>query len=199
MNHLSYLLVLLLSGLNFSGTSVAVQRTNDAAPMVVLPKEKKEDAEAIPWLEDRLLTWADFKSAPIRGTEAVASTSTSLGLAYKFQNGKLLYEITCSFSKTKSWGLLKTDYILAHEQGHFDITEIYARKLYQALAGYKASGRNNQQEINRLYQQIVKEKEHFQNLYDGQTDHSRSKKSQANWEEIIATLLDETAPFANYP
>jgi hypothetical protein len=56
----------------------------------------------------------------------VALTSTALGIAYKVSHGELTYEITCSFSKDKSWGLLKTPYILAHEQGHFDITEIYA-------------------------------------------------------------------------
>jgi hypothetical protein len=161
--------------------------------------EKMEDHEFIPWTHNRILTWDDFQSAPNRGSDAVASTSTSLGLAYQVKDRALTFEITCKFSKTKSWGSLKTDYILAHEQGHFNITEIYARKLYQELSLYKLNPRTYQQDLNRIYQKIVKEKENMQNLYDGQSDHSRNKKVQANWAEIINTLLEETQVYSSYP
>ena len=158
-----------------------------------------EDKEFIPWTENRLLTWEDFQSKPERRTEAVASTSTSLGLSYQLTSGDLSYDVTCAFSKVKSWGTLKTDYILAHEQGHFDITEIYARKLHHALAAYKLKSRTYQQDIARIYQQIVKEKERLQELYDNQSDHSRNKRVQENWEEIIEALLAETRPYSDYP
>ncbi len=164
-----------------------------------LTKEKKESSETIPWMQNRLLRWEDFKSNPKPYSDAVASASTSLGLSYKVTDGELTFEIVCTFSKTKSWGLLKTDYILAHEQGHFDITEIYARKLYYALAAYNWNPKTYQKDINRIYENTVNEKENFQKLYDGQSDHSRNKNVQANWEQIIQTLLTETEPYANYP
>jgi len=197
MRNLLHIITLLLLTLPFSGLSPIDTTTKRTAAST--EADKKEDKEFIPWLHERMLEWEDFQCAPNRKSDAVASTSTSLGLAYQIKNRQLSFSITCAFSKTKSWGTLKTDYILAHEQGHFDITEIYARKLHQALSFYKFNSKTYGQDINRIYQRIVKEKEHFQNLYDGQSDHSRNKRIQANWAEIIDSLLVETESFANYP
>ncbi len=203
MPNLFHLFILsLFTTISFSGTPKQII-SREAIDLPVLPAgvndEKSENPEYIPWLGDRLLIWEDFQSTPKRNTDAVASTSTSLGLAYQLNNGDLTYQVTCNFSKTKSWGLVKTAYILAHEQGHFDITEIYARRLHQALLEYKFDRKNYQKDINRIYQKIVREKEALQNLYDKQSDHSRNKHTQAAWLEIIDALLTETDPYANYP
>ncbi|HEY0059152.1 MAG TPA: DUF922 domain-containing protein [Flavisolibacter sp.] len=197
MANLLYALGAVFFLLNFSESPSTIATGGEKQSIVAIPAT--EDKEFIPWTEERLLTWDDFQSKPQRRTEAVASTSTSLGLTYDLKSGVLSYDITCAFSKAKSWGTLKTDYILAHEQGHFDITEIYARKLHHALAAYKLKSRTYQQDIARIYQQVVKEKEHLQHLYDNQSDHSRNKRVQANWEEIIDALLSETRPYAAYP
>src|SRR5215210_6152528 len=116
---------------------------------------KYEEGEYIPWTPVQRLTWDDFQSEPKLGTDAVASTSTSLGIAYQMVTGKLSYHISCNFSRVKSWGLMKTDYILAHEQGHFDITEIFARKLNEALLNYEFSRRSFKKDINEIYQSVV--------------------------------------------
>ncbi len=200
MPNLFRLSTALLFIMNFSGKPLPfVAENHTAFPVFEKELERKEDAEYIPWLEERMLTWEDFQSTPKRYTDAVASTSTSLGVAYQLRNGKLTYQITCNFSKKKSWGLLKTDYILAHEQAHFDITEIYARKLHQALQRYWFDRRSFKQDINHIYQQIVKEKESIQEAYDGESDHSRNKKRQIEWLEKIDVMLEETYPFSNYP
>lgn len=162
-------------------------------------KEKKETEEFIPWTYDRLLTWNDFKSPPRTGTDAVASTSTTLGLSYILRNGQVEYEITCNFSKKRSWGLIKTDYILAHEQAHFDITELFARKLHQQLQAYKPNRKTFQKDINTIYENVVKAKEAFQKLYDGETDHSRKKVRQEEWLVRIDDMLAETEGLAYYP
>lgn len=161
------------------------------------PVEETEDY--ISWSADRKLHWNDFLSEPKRNTDAVALTNTALGITYRMTNGELDYEITCNFSKTKSWGLLKTPYILAHEQGHFDVTEIFARKLHEELLNYKFNRRTYRQDVNVIYDRVVKAKEAFQKAYDGQTDHSRNKAQQKEWEERIAIILEETAPFGAYP
>lgn len=161
-------------------------------------KKKVEDGY-IPWVPDYRLVWDDFLCAPKENTDAVASTSTALGIAYQIKNGKLTYQITCKFSKLKSWGLVKTPYILSHEQGHFDITEIFARKLNQALQGYQLNRTTFQKDINTIYESVVKSKEAFQAAYDGDTDHSRNKRKQAEWLEAINMLLENTEPFAHYP
>lgn len=158
-----------------------------------------EAEDYLPWSYGRPLTWDDFLCEPKRNTDAVALTSTALGIAYNASNGQLHYEITCNFSKVKSWGILKTSYILAHEQGHFDITEIYARILHRELQGYKFNRRTFRQDVNKIYDRVVKEKEALQLMYDGQTDHSRNKKVQQEWLDKIQELLIETQPYGDYP
>ena len=165
----------------------------------ILTNERNADDEYIPWLTEHRLSWDDFLCEPRRNTDAVASTSTALGIAYQIKGGQLTYQITCKFSKNKSWGLIKTGYILAHEQGHFDITEIFARKLYQALNGYRLNRPTFQTDINEIYETVIEAKEAFQAAYDGETDHSRNKRKQAEWLERIDMLLTDTEPFAAYP
>lgn len=193
---LSALLILLF---NISSTSKPTLPEATVSAHAGLLNEKKENAEFIPWVTERPLTWHDFQCAPKRNGDAVASTSTSLGIAYHIKNYVLTYEITCNFSKTKSWGLVKTPYILAHEQAHFDITEIFARKLHQSLMEYEFDQRTYKKDINSIYQQIVAEKEAFQEAYDKETDHSRNKRVQYEWLERIDNILIETEPFADYP
>lgn len=169
------------------------------SPTIKLVHSTEETEDQLPWANERRLNWDDFLCEPKRNTDAVALTSTALGITYKVTNGNLDYQILCSFSKKKSWGLLKTDYILAHEQGHFDITEIYARKLHKELSEYIVNRRTFRQDINEIYNRVVKEKEAFQEAYDGETDHSRNKNLQKNWLVRIDEILVETEPYSSYP
>lgn len=166
---------------------------------IVIKEPRVENEEFIPWIASRRLTWDDFQCEPKRNTDAVASTSTSLGISYRIKNSKLSYEVTCNFSKVKSWGLIKTNYILAHEQAHFDITEIFARRLHQALQDFIFNSNNFTSGINSIYQRIVDEKEAFQQAYDRETDHSRKKPEQLLWLLKIQTILEDTEIYADYP
>lgn len=94
---------------------------------------------------------------------------------------------------------MKTDYILAHEQGHFDITEIFARRLNEALQNYQFNKKTFKKDIGQIYQSIVSEKEEYQKIYDSETDHSRNRKVQYDWLEKIDSLLAETQAYSNYP
>ena len=195
-----HLLPLLILTINYSGSPAPVKPQAYAAARAGTPKKvvNNED-EMIPWNNQRKLNWDDFLSAPQKQGDAVASTSTSLGISYQVKNGELTYTITCNFSKKKSWGLLKTDYILAHEQAHFDITELHARRLYEALYHYEFNPETFKKDIAAIYEKIVNEKEAMQEAYDKETDHSRRKKLQYDWLEKINSMLAETEPFAAYP
>lgn len=199
--NLFHLFSVTLLALSFSGKPVPTEQKQAAAvnPEASIIVESNDANEYIPWTPSQRLSWDDFLCEPKTGTDAVASTSTSLGIAYQMQNGQLSFHITCKFSKVKSWGLMKTDYILAHEQGHFDITEIFARKLNEALLNYEFNKKTFRKDINDIYQSVVKQKEEYQKMYDGETDHSRNKKLQYEWLEKIQELLAVTENFAAYP
>lgn len=154
--------------------------------------------ETIPWSEKQKLTWADYKGAVKTDSDVAASTATYLGIEYNFNNNGFGYKITCSFSKTKSWGLHKTDYILAHEQGHFDIAEIFARKLNKQMKDYKFDKDNFKEDLKEIYLKITEEKEIMQNDYDRETNHSILKEKQTEWLKKIDQLLLQYSNFANY-
>jgi len=183
--------------LNFSGVPKTASETKVVVAKPVHTIEETE--ESIPWNEQRQLSWTDFNGEPVGNTEAVASTSTSLGLSYKVEDNVLSYQITCNFNKPKSWGLLQTPYILAHEQGHFNITEIYARQLNKALLEYQLNPKTFKRDINAIYNIIVQQKETAQEAYDNESDHSRNKRIQQEWSDRIQKMLQDTGPWAAYP
>lgn len=158
----------------------------------------QRDESFIDWAGERRLDWNDFLATPAKNTDAAALTATHLGFSYSYSNSQITYEIICRFDKTKSWGLVKTDWILRHEQGHFDIAEIFARKLKKAIAEYTFNKKTFQKDLNVIYQKIVDEKEAFQHLYDTETNYSRNKQKQEEWLKKIAIILEELNSFAGY-
>lgn len=152
----------------------------------------------IEWSSSKKLTWDDYLASPSSLSDAAAITSTALGIEYHLRNNILAYKITCRFSKTRSWGKYKTNYILQHEQGHFDITEIFARKLAKEIKQYKFDPRKYQEDLGKIYKKVMDEKEEYQNKYDAETDFSRNKEKQAEWLKKIDDELEYLDEFANY-
>jgi hypothetical protein len=165
-------------------------------PLAMNAQDKSD--ELMDWASSRRLTWSDYKADPNPNSDAAASTTTLIGIEYKMNNGNFDYSITCKFSLSRSWGLHKTEYILAHEQGHFDIAEIFARKLHKAMGEYTFNSRTYQKDLRKIYQDIMKEKEDFQNTYDRETNHSIKKDKQAEWLVKIAGMLEDYKGYAGY-
>ena len=157
-----------------------------------------QNEQFIEWSPAKRLTWDDYQAPPSSTSDAAAITSTALGIEYHLKNNSLAYIITCRFSKTNSWGRHKTDYILLHEQGHFDITELFARKLAKELKEYRFNSRNYQEDVGKIYKRVMEEKEEYQNKYDKETDFSRNKGQQAEWLQKIKDELDDLEEYANY-
>ena len=167
-----------------------------AIPLVSLGQSNKE--ELLDWSDTKKLTWADYKANPDPYSDAAASTTTHLLIDYKITSRSFSYKIESRFSKTHSWGLHKTEYILSHEQGHFDIAEIFARKLNKRLSEYKFNAKTYQKELHKIYEEVTKEKEDIQNKYDKESNHSIRKEEQEQWLKKIKRMLVEYADWADY-
>ncbi len=165
-------------------------------PMILSAQEAGE--ELLDWSHSRRLTWADYKAKPNPGSDAAASTTTYLGISYNINTHDFGYTIELKFSKTRSWGLHKTPYILSHEQGHFDIAEFFTRKLNKKMSEYKFDRRTYQQDLKKIYQDILDEKEEMQNDYDKETNHSINKEKQAEWLKRIVKMLEEYKEYSDY-
>lgn len=154
--------------------------------------------DPLTWSAGRKLNWTDYKASPNPQSDAAATTSTSLSIDYHISGDNFGYTIKSWFSRSRSWGRHKTDYILSHEQGHFDIAEIYARKLNQRMRAYEFNKRTYQKELKKIYDEVANEKAAVQQQYDQETRHSMDKEKQAEWLKKISKTLEELKDYADY-
>lgn len=146
------------------------------------------------WNENRLLTWADFQGVPNLGANYVASTNSgiSFSFSYEVKNGQMSmeYEVLSNFYPKLSWykeGRV-SDYILRHEQTHFDITELFARKLRKELQQTRFS-KHPKEEVNSLYNSIEIARRKMQRQFDAESDHSKNRSQEHQWRTFIAQEL----------
>ena len=159
----------------------------------------RKESNSIQWDASRRLAWDDFKSVPDNNSSNAALTSSTLSFKYNYDSEKgFSYTIACLFEKNSSWGKVKTDYILSHEQGHFDIAEICARKLNKTVKAWSLNPATAQKEIPAVYQQTMKDLEAMQNQYDSETNFSRDKEEQAAWKLKINNELQQLKGYAGY-
>lgn len=168
---------------------------------LILPAKESEakDADSINWRNRRTLTWSDFKAAPVQTAPNAALTSTSILINYRYNDESLQFNLICVFYPHKSWTKVKTNHILAHEQGHFDISQLFTRKLYKELKAYKFKPETVDRDVQEIYQRITQEQADYQNLYDKETNYSRNAAGQESWSQRIEKELKETAAYADYP
>ena len=161
-----------------------------------------QDVE-IPWIEGEKLSWSDFKGSPDfdHPYAAITYSGMSYGFSAEIVNGKIWvkYDVKSFFVANKSW--VKKWYsndkgLLKHEQLHFDITELYARKFRQRLSE-KNFTENVKSEIKEIYKEITEEKVKLQKLYDVETDHSKHKNAQNKWQQKIESDLQKLNDFAS--
>ena len=94
---------------------------------------------------------------------STAAATTASGISYNFstsyENNELKVEYTVSayFYPTRSWYKPEVcnDVTLMHEQLHFDITELYARKMSKQLAETKFT-ENVKEEVLKIYKNTIR-------------------------------------------
>jgi hypothetical protein len=145
----------------------------------------------ITWSSTVSLTWDDFRGRPHLHSSVGAVTMSGISLSYEGTDGSMVATVKATFDKEESWVNMKAadDHVLKHEQLHFDITELYARKLRAALKRVNPATSRPDRVIERLFDRYSDESKVYQEMYDKETDHSRNVKQQAVWDERIRREL----------
>ncbi len=162
------------------------------------PGYHQPDNNFIDWAMERKLVWNDFKAPADQHSPNAALTSSKITINYSYTNESFVWHLHCKFDKNASWGRVKNDYILSHEQGHFDIAEIYTRKLNKALKEYKINTSSLSQDVNKIYEKTMREHQEMQAQYDEQTKFSIDTQQQEQWLKKIKNQLDELKDYAAY-
>lgn len=151
--------------------------------------ENQED-DKILWSSKRKLIWDDFKGAVPDTIEPflAAITGYTIKLHYEcLDNIVLNYKIENYFIKSKSWTITTDTQTLAHEQLHFDIAELYARKIRKSFDSLRLRKNNNVDIYNKIYHSIISKCENYQDLYDKKV--IGNNKNQQQWIKKIGAEL----------
>lgn len=166
-------------------------------------KSPKEDI--ISWNKWKKLKQSDFKATnkSVNGF-AVATTASAFGFQITDRNGEISGSIYVQFYCDSSWWNPDYKYddnrheILVHEQLHFDICELYGRKLYKEILLLKNKGRLNDKSVSRLSTKLDLEYSRYQDEYDRETNHSINTKAQEKWNKKVSRELKLLSDYADY-
>lgn len=160
--------------------------------------QQRECKDCIVWKEGERLTWSDFKGTPKRLSPNEALTDSGMSIALKCDNNTSEVIVKCFFDRNKSWTKdRESEYLLAHEQLHFDITELFVRKLRKQLSHIGNNCQELNKQVEKYYNENYKEYVAYQDAYDRESNHSINKQKQAYWERKVATDLAALKPFAS--
>lgn len=158
--------------------------------------------ERMPWQEEPL-KWSDFRGTPDPSNPFHANTGSGISYSYSIRTSgtetEFNYEVISYFIPQNSWVKpgKTSEHLLAHEQLHFDITELHARKLRAYLEKVDVNSKNLKKELESLYRQTEKERAEMQKKFDMETRHSQNRELQAGWQEIIREELQKLKDFSS--
>jgi hypothetical protein len=170
-----------------------------------------EEIPGISWDQASPLTWDLFRGMPPadsagRITPALIAVEFGWHASFsaRYVHGAYLaqvdsIEVTVKLLPSRSWvnRTLATDHILQHEQLHFDLYEVYRRKLLTLMCGVGSCSAATEQSaydqlsasLSGLFYSVSQSAEATQALYDAQTGGSVNREEQARWKELIASWL----------
>ncbi len=144
------------------------------------------------------ITWADFKGEPDTNSIDEAHITYFMSREGNYiTRDSLVYIVKALFKAKRSWTKTNSDYILGHERVHFDLTELYIRKIRKALSEKTFYERNLIKEIEVICNSIYEELSYKQIQYDKETEHSINKMQQAIWDKKICEELKQLEQYAS--
>lgn len=161
--------------------------------------QQSPTGEQIYWAEHKNLTWGDYLAKPdMKDTNNSALTYYGISCSMKTKGDSISFFVRSIFDKSKSWVKTddKTDSLLLHEQGHFDIAEIYSRILKKTLNESHPKKATIGADFNEFYKSNIANLNAEQGLYDEETNHGRIPSKQKEWNEKIKNRLEEHEQFS---
>ena len=154
-----------------------------------------ENDTIVLWSKLRPLVWTDFQGetkTPKKEFGIYTGAVTAAGPVFvhrRDKNGNMVPYPLTYFFKSLSWSISNDSLLLFHEQIHFDIAEVYTRKLRK---GYKDLIEENIYEnsaYSNLSDEILEKCAELQSEFDKEL--SFSKTTQEEWRKRIDEELEE--------
>ena len=175
-------------------------------------------SDAITWDPTRPIEWEHFRGTPPAETLRIDEVAVIHLTIRWFVQYELAYDsgserwkgtilrdtlqVTNTMDPQQSWVIREktTDEALHHERGHFDLNEVYRRKLFALLSQLRVFEQSLERARSALQEAIAETAnrildvlEGVQAAYDQDTAHGTNRQAQANWEQRIADWLNSPA------
>ncbi len=155
---------------------------------------EKENDTIIVWNKNRKLSWNDFQRSVYKKTQGAQSDIGINVLSVPTKDGHYNYIVIPYFHKLRSSAASRNPKILKHEQLHFDIAELFARKMRAKIERLNKENfnlENYNKSIDDIYQKYFL----YQEKFDNETGHSVLIENQHSWEKKIISDLKKTESF----
>jgi hypothetical protein len=152
------------------------------------------------WSLNTPLQWIDFTGKP-DSPESIYAAATYAGLALDVVDvnlsGRVTFKVNAVFDSKRSWAHpdRSDDYVLAHEQLHFDIAEMYARRLQRKLNALQLKVKDKEV-AKRLLLQYNQAQMKEQERYDKECVHGLNQEQQLGWRTKVDRELRIKRPAA---
>ncbi len=171
------------------------QRCDGLELAFYLSPDPRSAEQSFVWNAARPLSWDDF-AGPVRaGSADHTAAETNCGIAVETNlassGGKARVYVFNTFDKRTSWVRPGKDLpdILAHEQVHWDICELYTRRMQARFDKTHITGATLKRKVNEIYQEVSREYEEYQEQYEQETQHGTIAEAQQRWARMIAKAL----------
>lgn len=157
--------------------------------------ERYDHANLISWNAARPLSWDDFQGPVREGAPPRFAAETNCGISISTNRVHAAEPVQVSvanhFDKRSSWVRpeQRKDDVLRHEQGHWDICELYTRIMRERFEAAHITGTNLKTEVQRIYNEVTQEYLRRQQQYEEETQHGTVASEQARWDSQIAADL----------
>jgi len=162
-----------------------------------LASKSSESATEFQWKDHNKLSWDDFKG-PVHAANDESAAATHCGIGFRINPTApgatpdvVVYN---TFYVNKSWvrSDAKIESILEHEQGHFDLCEIYTRMLRARMSNFDFNSANVKTALMNVFNEVNDAYENRQQRYEDETTHGTDIPQQRKWQRAINQELTGT-------
>lgn len=162
-----------------------------------------ENDSLLLWQKDRKLTWDDFKGVKQQPEDVhlihkVAESSMIFPYSFIYTEDKTLgINIKCYFEKFIAWTITNDIETLEHEQIHFNIAELYTRKIRQCVKSLQDEGILDVNAYVKEVNALVANCNKYQDKYDNEVLLNYDR--QQEWQERVAKELEALKEYKYIP
>ena len=159
--------------------------------------------DPIHWSATRKLAWSDFKAKAPRQLDG-ARSALGYNSVFGCRDGKLEFHIVAVFVPEESWVTerirtsgLASPVGLRHEQTHFDLKEVHARRIRKMFSELTSPCPRSDDDLYALAERLMRDEAATQDRFERETRAGENESKQIEWERRVRADLDALKAFVS--